>query len=178
MNELKHSAEMHYYCFSCTEESHRASAWVYLAKWTEEVRVSNILPRKTGQLSINQYNAILEEFAERFLRPAAAKTGVSVELSDAEADLENWMTRATADKLRRFSRAANKYPGAIHPADRDAWKEFLIAAHQEDSKLEPTMLSRWFTEVEDWPEESADKLVEEYQHARELLAFFNTRRSA
>jgi len=132
--------------------------------------VSNIVPQELGQLSYDEYNGILEEFVELFVRPAAARTGARVELTEAEEDLEDWMSPETAKKLRRFCWAANKSTGSSHPADQERWFDFIVSAHREGSKLDSATLRRWLHESGEWDEEHSYNLAAEYANYRDLLA--------
>ncbi len=168
------------YCFSCTQEKNRPAAALFLLEKEPSLFcVSNITPRSQHQLSCEEYNAILDEFCERFIRPAAEEAGLRVELTSTEADLEHWLSEPAAAKLRSFAAEANKGSGASRPSDREKWNEFLVAAHLENSPLDWSTLRRWLVEVENWSPEVADRLAWEYQFGRELLAFKDgQRRSA
>lgn len=168
------------YCFACAKTDLRPGAHVFLTDTASGVlQVSNIIPHTQHQLEPGQYNAILEEFCERLVRPVALRMGVEVALTEAQADLERWLSKAAAEKLRAFSVCANKSTGAAHPKDRERWNDFVVAAHQDRSSLDASTLRRWLLEIENWPPEVADQLAREYAFGRELLAFDeNHRRSA
>ena len=94
-----------------------------------------------------------------------------------EADLDNWLSPAAADRLRIFSASANKGTGASHPSDRERWNEFVLIAQREHSSLSSFTLRRWLIEVESWPPEIAELLAIEYGYGRGLLAFSEGRRT-
>lgn len=168
-------------CFGCFDDgSGRPGATVILtAKSPDVLSVANVIPHSRSRLDYNQYNRVLEEFYNRFVQPAAAKTGVEAELTDTQADLEHWLSLTAAEKLRRFSSWANKGTGASLSQDRERWNDFVLSAHQDGSPLDSSTLRRWLVEVEDWPPEVADQLAFEYYYGRELLAFADGhRRSA
>jgi hypothetical protein len=167
-------------CFGCFADGDRPGVTVILTpKTPDTLSVSNVIPHSRRQLGHEQYNRVLAEFYDRFVRPAAARTGIVAELTDAEADLEHWLSPVAADKLRRFSASANKGTGASHPHDRERWNDFVLSVHQEGNTLDASTLRRWLVEVEQWPPEVADHLVAEYEYGRELLAFADGhRRSA
>jgi hypothetical protein len=164
-------------CFGCFAEGDRPGATVILTpKGPSVLYVSNVIPHCRRQLDHDQYNRVLGEFHERFVKPAADKVGVASELTDTEADLEKWLSPAAAEKLRRFSACANKGTGGAHPQDRERWNDFVVAAHQDGGSLDSSTLRRWLVEVEDWPPELADLLAGEYGYGRELLSFEEGRR--
>lgn len=160
-------------CFGCFDDGgNRPGTTVILTpKKPDILYVSNVIPHSRRRLNYDQYNRVLEEFYERFVQPAAAASGVVAELTDTQADLEQWLSSAAADKLRRFSSCANRGTGASHPQDRERWNDFVLSAHQDRSSLDASTLRRWLVEVENWPPEVADQLAVEYYYGRELLAF-------
>jgi hypothetical protein len=167
------------YCFSCTREAGRPPAMVFVAEKEPGLyHVSNVVPQQQHQLSYREYNAILEEFGERLVRPIAERSGLRIELTATQADLSRWLSAEAADRLRRFTALANKSTGASHPSDRERWNDFVLAAHRDRSDLDASTLRRWLIEVEGWPPEVADQLAVEYEYGRELLAFSEGRRSA
>lgn len=100
-------------------------------------------------------------------------------MTDSQADLEQWLSPAAAEKLRSFSSCINKGTGASLPQDRERWNDFVLSVYQDRSNLDASILRRWLVEVEDWPPEVADQLAVEYHNGRELLAFAEgQRRSA
>ncbi len=172
---------VHSSCFGCFDDGgDRPGATVILTTKTPDLLyVSNLIPHSRRRLDYDQYNRVLEEFYQRFVKPAAAKTGTVAELMDTQADLEQWLSSVAAEKLRRFSSCANKGTGASHPQDRERWNDFVLAAYQYRSTLDASTLRRLLIEVEDWPPEVADQLAVEYEYGRELLAFADGhRRSA
>ena len=81
--------------------------------------------------------------------------------------LNNFMSEQTARLLASFSHIANK--SMPHPLDEERWREFLIAAHKENARLDESTLNRWLVEDEGWLEDSASDLASQYYFARELL---------
>jgi len=168
------------YCFTCAGHGHSPAATLVLTqKDPGTFFVSNIIPTSKHQLSYREYNSILEEFYERALRPSVERCGLTAVLTEAQADLDHWMTRATAEKLRAFSACANKNTGAAHPSDRERWNDFVLSAYQDGSSMDASTLRRWLIESDGWPSELADQFALEYEYGRELLTFAEEhRRSA
>jgi hypothetical protein len=146
---------------------------IFLMLEHDHLRVTNIVPRESGELSIDQYNAILDDFASSILRPAAIGAGVKIEESSAEADLTRWVTPTAAELLRRFSGAANKATGSSHPMDFRRWAAFLIQTHRDRSELDAETLARWLVEELGWSPEVANRLVREFEFGRELLRAYD-----
>jgi len=165
------------FCFSCSAEGQRPAAMVILTqKDAGTFFVSNIVPTVKHQLGHGEYNAILEDFYDRVIRPCTGPAGVTATLTGGEVDLEYWMSHETAELLRQFSACANKGTGSSNPADSDRWNAFVVAAHRAGSKMDAADLRRWLLEVDGWPPEVADQLAAEYEYGRELLAFADAQR--
>lgn len=145
------------------------AAGVFLLFEGGEMRVVNIVPHEKSQLSIAEYNRVLEEFEAVAFRPAAEALGLVVRMTSADAEPTAWMSADTAELLRRFSVLANMSTGASHPLDRRRWHEFIIATHRERARLDVSTLERILVEVHGWPEDRASDLACEYELARELL---------
>jgi hypothetical protein len=168
------------YCFTCEQDSQRPAATLILAERPPGAfSVSNIMPLTKHRLAHGEYNAILEDFYERVLRPHTDQAGVTVSLTGNQVELEHWMSAATAELLRRFSASANRGTGSSHPNDRARWNAFVVAAHRDHSEMDASDLHRWLIEVARWAPEVAQQLALEYEYGRELLAFADAhRRSA
>jgi hypothetical protein len=68
------------FCFTCTTTTSRKGALLVLMSNSEDnLWLTNIVPDELGRLTPDEFNYILEEFVQKFARPAADKTGVTVE---------------------------------------------------------------------------------------------------
>jgi hypothetical protein len=161
------------YCFASDDAgSLPAAALVIMENEPGTLYVSNIVPRIKDQLHYGEYNAILEYFCDTFVRPAAAQTGVTVDLTTNEADLCHWLSADAAQKLRAFSVAANKNTGSAHPSDRERWNDFLVTTYRDGHRLDTSTLQRWLVEVEKWRPEVAEQLAIEYEFSNSLLDYY------
>jgi hypothetical protein len=133
--------------------------------------VMNIIPHTLGGFTSGEYNAALEDFAEKVIRPFAEKRGWRIELTSGQFDLNRWMSEATAKKLLDFSRSANRGVGGAAPVDSERWLDFVVTAHREGSRLPAAMLRRWLVEDEGWYFEVADRLAGEYEFGGEVLTY-------
>lgn len=136
-------------------------------------RVPNIVPLETGSLTFAQYNTILADFIEHIATPVVEELGFTIITTKSQQTLDDWLSSDAAEKLRRFSRAANKSTGASHPSDERRWFDFLVAVHRAGDKLDADRLARWLHEAERWDEESAHKLAGDYEQSLALLAFYD-----
>lgn len=134
--------------------------------------VSNIVPKKDGQLSIGQYNAILQDFASAVGQPAATAGGFSIEATKALQAPEDWFEPEAAAALRRFCNLANK--SISHPKDQDRWMEFLILVHRSSSRAYSDLLARWLCEADGWPDDGARSLARQFEFAESLLQKYDS----
>jgi len=167
-------------CFECTNTAARRQSRLWIA-WREDKHlayVTNIVPTRGGGLSINEYNAILEDFTKsNKLEERSARAGIRVLLSPQDVDLQYWhLNPRTVELLKYFSDAANKSTGSSHPLDRERWFHFLIAAHKDKATLDTSILGRWLCDEQGWPEDTASDLRIEYEFARELLNAYDRTR--
>jgi hypothetical protein len=162
----------HVYSFWCKKPERLTGANLFLKDLnTNTLEVTNIVPRKEGQLSYREFNEILEEFFKLFVQPAVTKTGAEAELTEAEVDLERWLSPETAKKLREFCFLSPTGARSNYPEERRRlWRDFIISAHREGADLDSTTLARWLHEDGHLVEERADILAGEYASGRALLA--------
>lgn len=164
------------YCFSCTAQDSRPASDLWIAAESKtKLYVSNIVPNDRLALDYDQYNRILQEFHDRFARPAADSIGVQVELGNSDPQIEDFLSPSAAQKLRSFVSLANR--SVLHPLDRERWNRFLTTAHREQAALTSDILLRWLVEEEKWPEDKAYELIVEYDHARGLLKTYEAQQA-
>lgn len=142
-----------------------------LVLWPNEegYYVPNITPVEIGQLTIQQYNAVLSNFADAIAKPVARRFGYTVNITSAVQSIEVWMSEDAATALRRFSVAANRSTVASHPMDECRWFDFIIAVHRRNDNVGTDRLARWLHEVEGWAEETAHNLASEFERGLALL---------
>jgi hypothetical protein len=155
--------------FTRTQDARLPSASLSLVLDADTARVGNIVPMEYGQLSMAQYNSILEDFLTTGVQPLAGKLGLRADATLAVVPLTDLLSETAAKKLKLFSVAANKSTGSSHPADYKRWQDFIVQAHQDGCRLDAPLLRRWLQEVERWPEEQAAELASEYDFGRDLL---------
>jgi hypothetical protein len=154
------------WCFVCSSGI-APTAGLVLHYSKERLKVVNIVPRETSELTIPEYNAILDEFAN------AVKPNVPASLemhySKGERSLTDFTTQEAFEALRRFSRTANRSAGTAHPNDQERWFEFVLTQHRSGRELPSDILERWLVEEEGWSREKAFDLSAEYEKEIALL---------
>lgn len=135
----------------------------------EGIQIVNIVPRDVGNLDPAVYNAVLQEFLERLIQPAAAAYALSVVTSLPRTSLAAEVGPEIVRLLVQFSGAANQSTGSSHPADFKRWATFLVTVHRSGKRLDTDLLYATLRE-QGWPKEKASNLVSEFEFARELLS--------
>ena len=146
---------------------------LFLARERDRLHVSNIAPLDSGQLSMGQYNRVLDEFADMLRTHLPSSSQLTMDVTSDEAAITDWVSEDAAKLLRRFSTVANMSTGSAHPLDFERWAHFLIQVHRERSTLDSDSLTRWLVEELKWPPERAQELAMEYEFARDLLRVFD-----
>jgi hypothetical protein len=132
------------------------------------IKVVNIRPDSGGQLSIEEYNHILDEFIEA-ATPIAHQHGLEAETVSAHTDLSRWASPTVIKALVAFSSTANRSTGHGHPMDYERWARFVILAHREGSSLDVSTLERYLVEELHWDDSMVDKLGTSYESSRKIL---------
>jgi hypothetical protein len=145
------------------------SGCLFLFSTPNGYEVSNIVPTNPGQLGYSKYNALLQNFVTLVVNPATERANFKVRLTAPHQSINDWVSSRTATALRQFSAAANKSTGSSHPLDRKRWLSFVISAHQETIRLDPSRLARWLHEADGWDEDSAHDLAIQYEFGLDLL---------
>jgi hypothetical protein len=105
-----------YFCFQLhNDPSHSPAILVFGGTAGESIlRVLNIISGQRSELSMNEYNALLDRFAEEVVVPSVAGTTAIWTTSGAEAVAADVMDPRAASLLERFSGLANKSTGSSH----------------------------------------------------------------
>ncbi len=168
-----HAVALGMYCFCCAASGRRIAAELWIATRRDGLYVGNVLPVGQPSLLIEEYNAIVQEFHDKFALPAAQATGVDVELGAAEFRIGEFLSASTQNILYGLARDRRR----TYRLDRARWNQFLTAAHREGASLSGSDFYRWLVEEVNWPEDEARTLSDEYEHARELLGVFESQAS-
>lgn len=90
--------------------------------------VSNIVPLESSQLSVEEYNTVLNQFSKEVVMPVL-KTMQFVgqpETTLEYREVADEMPKDCVDLLNQFATMANKY--CLHPYDEARWRAFVLAA--------------------------------------------------
>lgn len=159
-----------------------------------ELKVTNIVPLEKDQLSVEEYNAVLQKFYEDLIIPYAASNHeiYITEPSSDEFDPRIVISSTALAKLEAFCNGANKSTGSSHPCDQERWFDFicqtvddgmmfdystLVNFLQDESywgKKEPGFMGAMGLFA--WDEDHAIQLASEYEHACTLLKYYKEKR--
>jgi hypothetical protein len=134
-----------------------------------DLYISNIVPNKMRKLTIEQYNSILQSFSEIIKRDPSIQCTVT----KANVTLDDFMPQDVAQKLIRFSNAANRSTGIGHPCDHERWLDFVVTFYRKKCQRRMDWILRWLNEEEKWTEDGADDLCTYLEHALEVLDYYN-----
>lgn len=156
--------------FERIAEGERPGALLFLVPNQDEnhLYVSNIVPTKGHSLGVDNYNRILLEFTQRFVRPVADDRAISCELTDEWVDFAGDLGGTAFDGLT----AATAFPNGTHPGDVERWMRFILIARREALAVDLVLLARWL-EAEGFTPERAADMVEEYDFALKLLDLYD-----
>src|SRR3546814_15542608 len=93
--------------FGRAEDGRFPAARLVLWPETTGFSVPNIVPVEMGELSTENYNGLLEEFASLIAIPVAERFGWQVSTTSPTQGLDDWLDAESAAALRRFSAPAN-----------------------------------------------------------------------
>ena len=146
-----------------------------LTLWARETgyAVTNIVPAEQGQLSVSEYNSLLQGFIDQVVQPAQSEVGFIVSLTDPVRELDSWISPGAAEALRRFSVLANKSTTNSHPSDAERWEQFVVAVYLQGQPLGTDILMQWLIEIDGWDEQSAQKLAIDYENGLSLLETYD-----
>lgn len=167
--EMEASRRLKYKIFVCSKLGSRpAASLFFIADKNNYLYVCNIVSREPGQLGVEKYNAILDEFQSKFIEPAVKDLDIQIITTPAERTIDNSMSPEMAQLLKRFSVAANKSSGGTHPYDEQRFFDFIVKAHEEGSLLDESQL-RGLLIDDGWTDEDAFELSCKYCFGRGLL---------
>jgi len=133
----------------------------------DRLRVSNVVPCQSSQLSFPEYNVVLNDFRTEILTPCLDPLSLECHMRSEDFGITDVFNPECAELLQRFSHLANK--SGLHPLDEERWRAFIIAAHQSRTDAYADTLQRVLVEELNWPEDGAWKLAVRYEQEIPLL---------
>ena len=164
-------------------------------RWREGyIKVGNIVPIKKSQLSIDEYNAVLDLFYLEVIAPNIEKL-IGITVIEPESDVFdplNYISKTALEKLERFCYSANKSTGSAHPDDEKRWFDFICQTVDDNQVMDYDTIYR-FLKDEDywgnkdnsfigvighfaWDEDHAAELANEYENYVRFLQYYKNSR--
>lgn len=159
-----------------------------------ELKVTNIIPLKKNQLSIEEYNAVLQKFYEDIIIPyTTSNHEISItEPSADEFDPQTVISSTALEKLEIFCKCANKSTGSSNHYDQERWYDFICQTVDDEMMFDYSTLadflqdeSYWGKKDPEfigvigsfaWDEEQAYQLAAEYENACSILEYYKKTR--
>ena len=171
----------------------RAEVSIYYGSnaWREGyVKVGNIVPLEKSQLTIEEYNEVLDLFYKDIVEPYA-KVHTDIEIigpTSAAFEPLNHITETALAKLEYFCNNANKSTGSSHPSDEERWFDFICQTVEDEKVFDYDTLYKflmdkdyWGNKKEGfigvigrfaWSEEKASELALEYENYVRFLEYY------
>lgn len=158
------------------------------------IKVGNIVPLQKNQLTIDEYNAILDLFYKEIIVPNLTRlTGITVYGPESdEFNPLNYISLVALKKLELFCDTANKSTGSSHPSDEERWFEFICQTVDDDRIFDYDTIFRFLIDEDywgkkdpsfigamghfAWDEEHAIELATEYDNYVRFLKYYKNKK--
>ncbi|MGC2223687.1 MAG: hypothetical protein WA624_15710 [Methylocella sp.] len=174
--ELRRLGPEEFFIFLCGANAEHPALVLALLLEGRRIKVTNIFPQESGQITVHQYNSALVDFYLRFLHAAAFEAGLSVELSSDERSIEEAFHPEVLGRLKTFVFCAEglwSRPSWLHPFDQKRLFAFLIEAQRHSNKIDTGLFRHWLENDRHWPSNKVDQLLAEVEFGADLLAYLD-----
>jgi len=132
------------------------------------VRVTNIIPRDTDELSMKEYNSFARRFAADFRRHCRARIPIRVSITSEDRGLE---AAISGERSRRYFEDYVRAHTVLthHPADIDRLDRFICAAHRFGGRCDPDDIAQYLREDLQWPVQDAKSVRDRIRIGLSLL---------
>jgi len=141
------TSKIHQFCFKLKSE-HKDNCKLWMVERDKKFVVTNIVPIEKQELSITEYNVLINDFVNSCLASSSIKhsltkddvalsdisSGINYSLTKDDVALSDILSKDSSQKFYTFSRTANKATGNAHPHDQKKWFDFLysMVTHKEN----------------------------------------------
>lgn len=175
----------------------QAEVSIYYGKdsWRQGyIKVGNIIPLQKNQLSIEEYNAVLDLFYDEIIVPNQSKLeGIKIVGPESDVfDPLKYISKKALKKLELFCNTANKSTGSSHPCDEERWFDFICQTVDDDQTFDYDTIYRFLMDENywgeketgfigamgrfSWDEEHASELATEYDNYVRLLTYYKDKK--
>jgi len=152
--------------YSFKDKTIKGAVWIW--DYNAFLEVFNIIPLIGNSLTYDQYNFLINEFNDKFIKNLASKYNANVKISDPEKKLINTIGEDAYKALESFSHGANKTTGNTHPFDFKRWCDFIFIIFRKKIELNIDELIVWLEE-NGWDNDIANRLGLEFEYSLNLL---------
>lgn len=152
----------------------------------EEVEVTNIIPLEKKQLTVEEYNQILNLFFEEVIKPYLKKKP-DIEVVNflmGRFDPLNYISKDALDRLKTFLESVdNRFP-IINDMNEEKWYGFICQTLDDNLAFDYDTLFLFLQDDEYWGngvalnENQAEFLAKEYSDCIRLLQYYKKTRKA
>lgn len=132
------------------------------------VRLTNIIPRDTDHLPMEEYNQVARRFAADFRRHCRGRIQIRVSISSEDRGLE---AAISGERSRRYFEDYVRAHTVLthHPADIDRLDLFICAAHRFGGRCDPDDIAQYLREDLQWPDRDAKSVRDRIRIGLSLL---------
>ena len=157
------------------------------------LKVGNIVPLRKNQLSIEEYNAVLDLFYEEIIVPNRSRLR-GIEIVGPESDVFDplkYVSKEALRKLECFCNGANKTTGSSHPIDEARWFDFICQTVDDNQTFDFDTIYRFLMDEDYWDkkesgfagtmgksawvEERAVELATQYDNYVRILKYYKNK---
>lgn len=162
----------------------QAEVSIYYGKesWCDGyIKISNIVPLVKNELTIDEYNSVLDLFYEEIIVPNIPMLkGIKIVGPESDVfDPLKYISQDSLEKLEHFCNAANKTTGSSHPCDEERWFDFICQTVEDNQMFDYDTIFHFLMDEDYWGKKSTDyigamgRYAWDEEHARELAAEYD-----
>lgn len=179
------------------DQAPHAEVSIYYGKdtWRDGyVKVCNIVPLQKNQLTIEEYNQLLDLFYNDIAK-VYGQTHEDIKVVGPSSGCFNpldYISESALNKLTLFCNTANKSTGSSHPCDEERWFDFICQTVDDGRVFDYDTLSKFLQDEEywgkkekgflgvigqfAWSDENAQELASEYDNYVRILQYYKKTR--
>jgi hypothetical protein len=157
---LASTSGMHPFCFKLESECE-----LWMIERDKQLVVTNILPIEKQELSILEYNVLINDFVQKF-----ESSGIKCFLTKENIKLPDILSKDSSQKFDAFSHTANKSTGHAHPCDEERWFDFLYSMVTNGENIGTNEIVHFLCE-DGWDEQTAFDLAMDMEYGYRTMEF-------
>jgi len=130
--------------------------------------VHTITPDEYGEIPVNEYVQILNDFESQIAGPAAEALSGMTSIGTSKHTLNDHFSQEAVRLLELFCTTSNGL--GSHPSDQEKWHDFLLYVYRNNEDVHCDVFGACLKAAGWWPEEGISQLVHEYDFSMALLS--------